>query len=62
MLVVILMANLSLFEPQEQTSSSCIACEFHIKGCCFDPKKMIKGYFAAPCFGCRDLLEEPKEE
>jgi hypothetical protein len=51
-----------LFEPQEQVSLACTACEFHIKGCCFDPKKMIKGYFAAPCFGCIDLMDKPQEE
>lgn len=49
------MANTALFIAQDNVSQACQACQFHIKGCCFDPKKLVEGYFAAPCFGCKDL-------
>ncbi|MFP4524242.1 MAG: hypothetical protein ACLFO2_02950 [Candidatus Woesearchaeota archaeon] len=58
------MARRSLFGPQEQSAPECSGCEFHIKGCCFDPKKMVDGFLATPCFGCRefDLSDEEFEE
>jgi len=41
------------YMPIEQTAKEVKACSFHIKGCCFDPKKSVEGYFAAPCFACK---------
>lgn len=52
------MPKLSIFKPQEVESPECVLCEFHLKGCCFDPQKMVTGFLAAPCFSCRDVKEE----
>lgn len=46
------------FYPQEQEASIVLDCRHHLKGCCFDPAKMLKGFVAAPCFGCKEQLDE----
>ena len=51
------MAPAALFLAKDHVSPTCKACQYYIKGCCFDPKKLIEGYFAAPCFGCKDVEE-----
>ena len=57
-MVLYMVRSLSIFQPQESKVPGCSACEFHLRGCCFDPQKMIDGFLAAPCFDCKD--EETK--
>jgi hypothetical protein len=59
-MVLLMPRLLSIFKPQESIMPVHAACEFHLKGCCFDPQKTVNGFLAAPCFGCKDAEESTK--
>ncbi len=45
------------YGPNKKSASVSGECEFHLRGCCFDPKKTVEGFFAAPCFDCTSIID-----